>query len=102
MINAKKMKKYFDKKYSDKNTAKMIIGEIKTHIEYGVVDPTFVGKWYEGLSDGNKRVLFGLCVVIFVCVVMYALMDTAKKSDEKSGELWEKYLKEKNKKKQEE
>ena len=46
---------------------------------------------------------FGIfCVVIFVCVVMYALMDTAKKSDEKSGELWEKYLKEKNEKKQEE
>ena len=57
MINAKKMKKYFDKKYSDKNTAKMIIGEIKTHIEYGVVDPTFVGKWYEGLSDGTIKIL---------------------------------------------
>ena len=37
---------------------------------------------------------FGIfCVVIFVCVVMYALMNTAKRSDEKSGELWEKYLK---------
>ena len=57
MINAKKMKKHFDKKYSDKNTAKMIIGEIKTHIEYGVVDPTFVGKWYEGLSDGTIKIL---------------------------------------------
>lgn len=57
MISAKKMKKYFDKKYSDKNTAKMIIGEIKTHIEYGVVDPTFVGKWYEGLSDGTIKIL---------------------------------------------
>lgn len=46
---------------------------------------------------------FGIfCVVIFVCVVMYALMYTAKRSDEKSGELWEKYLKEKNEKKQEE
>nr|DAS29367.1 MAG TPA: hypothetical protein [Caudoviricetes sp.]DAZ13762.1 MAG TPA: hypothetical protein [Caudoviricetes sp.] len=48
---------------------------------------------------------FGIfCVVILMCVVMfmYALMDTAKKSDEKSGELWEKYLKEKNEKKQEE
>ena len=45
---------------------------------------------------------FGIfCVVIFVCVVMYALMDTAKKSD-KSGELWEKYLKENDEKKQEE
>lgn len=42
------------------------------------------------------------CVVILVCVVMYALMDTAKKSDEKLDELWEKYLKEKNEKKQEE
>ena len=46
---------------------------------------------------------FGIfCVVIFVCVVMYALMNTAKRSVEKSGELWEKYLKEKNEKKQEE
>ena len=46
---------------------------------------------------------FGIfCVVILVCVVVYALMDTAKRSDEKSDELWEKYLKEKNKKKQEE
>lgn len=42
------------------------------------------------------------CVVILVCVVMYALMDTAKRSDEKLDELWEKYLKEKNEKKQEE
>ena len=57
MISAKKMKKYFDKKYSDRNTAKMIISEIKTHIEYGVVDPTFVGKWYEGLSDGTIKIL---------------------------------------------
>ena len=41
-------------------------------------------------------------VVILMCVVVYALMDTAKRSDEKSNELWEKYLKEKNEKKQEE
>ena len=41
------------------------------------------------------------CVVILMCVVVYALMDTAKRSDEKSNELWEKYLKEKNEKKQE-
>lgn len=46
---------------------------------------------------------FGIfCVAILVCVVVYALMDTAKRSDEKSNELWEKYLKEKNEKKQEE
>lgn len=46
---------------------------------------------------------FGIfCVVTLACVVMYALMDTAKRSDEKSDELWEKYLKEKNEKKQEE
>lgn len=57
MISAKKMKKYFDKKYSDKNTAKMITKEIKIHIEYGVVDPTFVGKWYRGLSEGTIRIL---------------------------------------------
>ena len=42
------------------------------------------------------------CVVILMCVVVYALMDTAKRSDEKSNELWDKYLKEKNEKKQEE
>ena len=57
MISAKEMKKYFYKKYSDKNTAKMIIDEIKTHIKYGVVDPTFVGKWYSGLSDGTIKIL---------------------------------------------
>ena len=46
---------------------------------------------------------FGIfCVVILMCVVVYALMDTAKRSNEKSNELWEKYLKEKNEKKQEE
>ena len=45
---------------------------------------------------------FGIfCVVILMCVVVYALMDTAKRSDEKSNELWEKSLKEKNEKKQE-
>lgn len=57
MISAKKMKKYFDKKYSDRNTAKMITKEIKINIEYGVVDPTFVGKWYKGLSEGTIRIL---------------------------------------------
>lgn len=46
---------------------------------------------------------FGIfCVVVLMCVVVYALMDTAKSSDEKSDELWKKYLKEKNEKKQEE
>ena len=46
---------------------------------------------------------FGIfCVVVLMCVVVYALMDTAKRSDEKSDELWDKYLKEKNEKKQEE
>lgn len=45
---------------------------------------------------------FGIfCVFILLCVVMYALMDTAKRSDEKSDELWEKYLKEKDKKQEE-
>ena len=46
---------------------------------------------------------FGIfCVVIFVCVVMYALMYTAKRSDENSNAIWDNYLKEKNEKKQEE
>lgn len=41
-------------------------------------------------------------VFIAMCVLCYALMDTAKKSDEESDDLWEKYLKEKDEKKQEE
>ena len=44
MINAKKMKKIFDKKYSDKNTAKMIISEIKKYIKYGGINQSFVGR----------------------------------------------------------
>ena len=64
MISAKKMKKYFDKKYSDRNTAKMITKEIKIHIEYGVVDPTFVGKWYKGLSEGTIKILIDKGYVI--------------------------------------
>ena len=57
MISAEKMRKYFSRKYSDRNTARMIIEEIKTHIEYGTVDPMFYGKWYEGLSEGTIRIL---------------------------------------------
>lgn len=57
MISAKKMKKIFDKKYSDKNTAKMIIGEIKNYIKYGEINQSFVGKWYKGLSDGTIKTL---------------------------------------------
>ena len=57
MISAKKMKKYFDKKYSDKNTAKMIIGEMKHHIKYGCIDQSFVGEWYRGLSDRTIKIL---------------------------------------------
>ena len=57
MISAEKMRKYFSRKYSDRNTAKMITKEIKINIEYGVVDPTFVGKWYKGLSDGTIKIL---------------------------------------------
>ena len=57
MISAEKMRKYFSRKYSDRNTAKMITKEIKINIEYGVVDPTFVGKWYKGLSEGTIRIL---------------------------------------------
>lgn len=57
MISAKKMKKIFDRKYSDKNTAKMIIGEIKDYIKYGGINQSFVGKWYRGLSDGTIKIL---------------------------------------------
>lgn len=57
MISAKKMKKIFHKKYSDKNTAKMIISEIKNYIKYGGINQSFVGKWYSGLSDGTIKIL---------------------------------------------
>lgn len=57
MISAKKMRKYFNKKYSDKNTAKMIVCEIKNYIKYGSIDLSFVGKWYKGLSDGTIKIL---------------------------------------------
>ena len=57
MISAKKMKKYFNKKYSDKNTAKMIVHEIKDHIKYGNINLLFVGRWYKGLSDGTIKIL---------------------------------------------
>lgn len=57
MISAKEMKKYFDKKYSDKNTAKMIVCEIKNHIKYGNIDLSFVGRWYKGLSYETIKIL---------------------------------------------
>ena len=64
MISAKKMKKYFDKKYSDENTAKMIIGEMKHHIKYGGIDPSFSGIWYDGLSDGTIKILMNKGYII--------------------------------------
>lgn len=64
MISAEKMRKYFSKKYSDKNTAKMIIDEIKHHIKYGCVDPSFSGRWYDGLSDGTIKILMNKGYVI--------------------------------------
>lgn len=57
MISAEKMRKYFSKKYSDENTAKMIVNEIKHYIKYGMIDPTYVGRWYKGLSDGTIKIL---------------------------------------------
>ena len=35
----------------------MIIDEIKHHIKYGCVDPSFSGRWYDGLSDGTIKIL---------------------------------------------
>lgn len=65
MISAKKMKKYFDAKYSDKNTAKIIIREIKNYIKYGSTDLSFVGKWYKGrLSNGTIKILIDKGYVI--------------------------------------
>lgn len=57
MISAEKMRKYFSRKYSDRNTAKMIVCEIKNRIKYGNIDLSFVGKWYKGLSDGTIKIL---------------------------------------------
>lgn len=64
MISAERMRKYFDKKYSDENTAKMIIGEIKHHIKYGMIDPSYVGRWYKGLSDGTIKILMNKGYII--------------------------------------
>ena len=64
MISAKKMKKYFDKKYSDENTAKMIIGEMKHHIKYGGIDPSFIGECYRRLSDRTIKILMNKGYVI--------------------------------------
>ena len=64
MISAMELKKYFDKKYSDKNTAKMIIDEIKYYIKYGMIDPTYVGRWYKGLSDGTIKILINKGYII--------------------------------------
>lgn len=57
MISAEKMRKYFSRKYSDRNTAKMIINEIKNQIKYGNVNPSFIGKWYQELTEGTIRIL---------------------------------------------
>jgi len=57
MISAKRMKKYFDKKYSDKNTAKMIVREIKNRIKYETIESSYIGTWYKGLSDETIKIL---------------------------------------------
>ena len=57
MISAYKIKKYFMRKYSDKNTARMIANEIKWKIKYGSCNPSFAGKWYSELSEGTIKIL---------------------------------------------
>lgn len=42
----------------------MIIGELKDHIKYGGIDPSFVGRWYNGLSDGTIKILMNKGYVI--------------------------------------
>lgn len=42
----------------------MIIGEMKDHIKYGGIDPSFVGRWYKGLSDGTIKILMNKGYVI--------------------------------------
>lgn len=56
MISAKKIKKYFDKKYSNR-TAKTIINEIKKQIKYETIEPSYIGSWYKGLSDETIKIL---------------------------------------------
>ena len=56
MISAKKMKKYFDKKYSNR-IAKTIINEIKNRIKYETIEPSYIGSWYKGLSDETIKIL---------------------------------------------
>lgn len=56
MISAKKIKKYFDKKYSNR-TAKTIINEIKKQIKYETIEPSYIGSWYKGLSDEMIKIL---------------------------------------------
>lgn len=56
MISAKKIKKYFDKKYSNR-TAKTIINEIKNQIKYETIEPSYIGSWYKGLSDETIKIL---------------------------------------------
>ena len=57
MVSAKELKKYFDERYSDKNTAKLIAYDLKFRIKHGGIDPLFAGKWYEGISDGTIKIL---------------------------------------------
>ena len=42
----------------------MIIDEIKHHIKYGCVDPSFSGRWYDGLSDGTIKILMNKGYII--------------------------------------
>lgn len=56
MISTKKIKKYFDKKYSNR-TAKTIINEIKNQIKYETIEPSYIGSWYKGLSDETIKIL---------------------------------------------
>lgn len=57
MISAERMRKYFSRKYFDRNTANMIIEGIKWQIKYGSCDPSFIGKWYRRVSEGTIRIL---------------------------------------------
>lgn len=57
MISAKRMRKYFYRKYSDKAIAKRIVKEIKDNIKYDDIDVKRVGIWYDFLPEGTINIL---------------------------------------------
>ena len=57
MISAERMRKYFNKMYSDKAIAKRIVKDIKSNIKYDDIDTKRVGVWYDAISEGTIKIL---------------------------------------------